>query len=211
MKLNTPYILYMTRLVLKTWLPLLLCACVCTATAQTTYMLKTVNTVTADGMYVFVQQGWAMSNTVSNNALQTTQDFALHGLTGTEPYVWTLEQGTDGFYLRNRSLGSKCYLTYTGSGTAVTLSAKNAYSLWTFDFQSDQTVLIKNKKATSRYLGFVDRDTTYKAYSTDDMTYEHAISVYQLVDDTGEVPTPVVPYPRSALRKARWNPGRRSR
>ena len=207
MKLNTPYILYMTRLVLKTWLPLLLCACVCTATAQTTYMLKTVDTVTADGMYVFVQQGWAMSNTVSNNALQTTQDFALHGLTGTEPYVWTLEQGTDGFYLRNRSLGSKCYLTYTGSGTAVTLSAKNAYSLWTFDFQTDRTVLIKNKKATSRYLGFVDRGTTYKAYSTDDMTYEHAISVYQLVDDTGEVPTPVVPVPSFSPAEGEVEPG----
>ena len=62
-------------------------------------------------------------------------------------------------------------------------------------------------EATSRYLGFVDRGTTYKAYSTDDMTYEHAISVYQLVDDTGEVPTPVVPVPTFSPAECEVEPG----
>jgi len=174
----------------------LLCALLCllssSLAAQTTYMLQQVTAVEAEGLYVFEQRGYVMSNAVNgSNALLTTTDFSSYGLTGTEPYVWKLERASGGYYLRNVSLGSKCYLTYSGSSTGVILSAKNDYSVWTFDFQEDGTVLIKNGKASGRYLGFVDQGTNYKAYATSDMTYEHAIKVFRLVEDDGGSPVVV--------------------
>jgi len=69
--------------------------------ANKTYKLTAVSSVSAGNKYVFVQDGYAMNNTVSSNALQCTNSYNTTGLAGTETYIWTLETATGGFKMKN--------------------------------------------------------------------------------------------------------------
>ncbi|MBR1732889.1 MAG: chitobiase/beta-hexosaminidase C-terminal domain-containing protein, partial [Alloprevotella sp.] len=163
-----------------------------------TYKLQKVTSVQDGGLYVFEQDGHVMGATVSSNALQTTTTYNRTGLTGTEAYVWTLEAGTSGnnsgFYMRNVSKSSSFYLC-NSSGTNVSFGAENSRSLWQFNFQTDETVIIQNLNNSSRFLGYTNSTSyAYKAYATSNLSsYPHAVVVYQLVDEAsgGEDPTPV--------------------
>ena len=61
----------------------------------TTYKLTQVTSVSAGNKYVFVQSGYAIKGTQTDNYLETTNSYATTGLTGIETYVWTLEAGTE--------------------------------------------------------------------------------------------------------------------
>lgn len=151
--------------------------------AQTTYHLEKVTTVEAGGLYVFEQSGRVMSNALSNKAIQTITSYKNEALNGTESYVWTLEAVSGGgFKMKNVSLSSKAYLTNTSS-TDVSFDTKTNGSTWVFNFQEDETVLIQNKSYENRFLGF-DFYKNIKAYATSNLsTVDHAIVVYQLVED----------------------------
>ena len=56
-----------------------------------TYKLTKVTSVENNGLYVFEQDGYVMTNTITSSALQCTNDYKTTGLTGTEAYVWILE------------------------------------------------------------------------------------------------------------------------
>ena len=163
-----------------------------------TYKLQKVTSVQDGGLYVFEQDGHVMGATVSSNALQTTTTYNRTGLTGTEAYVWTLEAGTSGnnsgFYMRTVSKSSSFYLC-NSSGTNVSFGAENSRSLWQFNFQTDETVIIQNLNNSSRFLGYTNSTSyAYKAYATSNLSsYPHSVFVYQLVDEArgGEDPTPV--------------------
>ena len=157
-----------------------------TAWAETTYALQQVTSVEAGGMYVFEQGGHVMNNACSNNALQTTATYKTSGLTGTETYVWTLETATGGFYMKNvNETGLSPYLN-NASSTNVSFG-NSASSIWAFNFQSDNTVLIQNTKNSNRFLGYTNATSyAYKAYATSNLSsYPHAIKVYQLVEEGG--------------------------
>ena len=83
--------------------------------ADTTYKLVQVTSVSAGGKYVFEQDGYVMSNSISSNALQTTDSYSTTGLTGTEAYVWTLEgTGNAGrYYMKNVNISK--YLNNTSN------------------------------------------------------------------------------------------------
>ena len=160
-----------------------------TAWGQTTYKLEQVTSVAAGEKYVFEQNGHVMDNTISRSALQTTTPYNNYnnttGLSGTETYVWTLETATGGFYMKNVSLSSDSYLNNSISGsTEVSFGSKS--SIWSFNFQSDNTVLIQNK--SNRFLGYSqDISFAYKAYaytSSNLSSYVHAIKVYKLVEES---------------------------
>ena len=57
---------------------------------------------------------------------------------------------------------------------------------WSFNFQTDATVLIQNNDNSDRFLGYTDATShAYKAYATSNLKdYPHAINVYQLVAQT---------------------------
>lgn len=149
---------------------------------QTTYKLQKVTSVEANGLYVFEQDGYVMSNTVSSKTLQTTNSYKTAGLIGTETYVWTLESANGGFYMKNVSLSSNAYLN-NASSTNISLGSKS--SIWAFNFQTDKTVLIQNTSNSNRFLGYSDvEEYSYKAYATSNLSsYSHAINVYKLVEE----------------------------
>ena len=155
--------------------------------AQTTYALQQVTSVEAGGLYVFEQGGHVMNNACSNSALQTTATYETSGLTGTETYVWTLETATGGYYMKNvNGTGLSPYLNNTSS-TNVSFG-NNANSVWAFNFQDDNTVLIQNTTNSNRFLGYTNSTSyAYKAYAIANLngSYAHAIKVYQLVEEGG--------------------------
>ena len=151
-----------------------------TVFGATTYKLTKVTSVSAGNKYVFEQNSHVFNNTCASSALQTTATYSTTKLTGTESYVWTLETATGGFYLKNVSLASNQYLNNT-SKTTVSLGSAN--SIWTIAF-TDGVALISNTSNANRYLGQPAAETyTYKAYATSDMSYAHAITVYQLEEE----------------------------
>ena len=138
-------------------------------------------------MYVFVQSGHAINNTVSSSALQTTDSYNTTGLTGTESYVWTLETATDGFYMKNVSITS-----YINNASGTNMSFGNKSSIWAFAF-TDGVALISNKSNANRFLGYTNATSyAYKAYASSNLSsYAHDITVYKLVEES--TPTCIAP------------------
>jgi len=178
---------------LRVFLTLLLCAVASVGWGQTTYKLEQVTSVEAGGLYVFEQDGYVMNNTVSSSALQTTNSYSTTGLTGSETYVWTLEENGDGFNLRNVSLEKNYYLYYGTSGTGVSLSGNER--AWVFTFDSEGYALIQVGSITGRFLGYTSSDShAYKAYATSNLSsYSHAIVVYKLVEEPISITTVATP------------------
>ena len=155
--------------------------------AQTTYALQQVTSVEAGGLYVFEQDGYVMNNKCTNSALQTTDTYETTGLTGEETYVWTLESATDGYYMKNVNGTGKFPYLNNASSTNVSFG-NNANSVWAFNFQDDNTVLIQNTTNSNRFLGYTNSTSyAYKAYAIANLngSYPHAIKVYQLVEEGG--------------------------
>lgn len=152
----------------------------------TTYKLTQVTSVSAGNKYVFVQDGYAMMSLVTSSALQTTNSYSTTGLLGTESYVWTLESATGGYRLRSVSLSSNYYVN-NSSSTSISLGAPSSPSVWAFNFQSDETVLIQNTSNSDRFLGYTSATShVYKAYATSNLSsYPHAVVAYLLEDESG--------------------------
>ena len=147
---------------------------------DTTYKLTLVSSaVEAGNKYVFVQDGYAMNNSVSSSALQCTNSYKTQGLEGTESYVWTLETATGGFYMKNISKN-----TYLNNSSSTTVSLGTKSSIWTFSFSSN-VATIQNESNSNRFLGFTSSTShAYKAYATSNLsTYAHAITVYRLDEE----------------------------
>ena len=157
---------------------------------QTTYKLEQVSTVEVGGLYVFEQGKHVMNNTVSSSALQTTNTYKTTSLAGTETYVWTLESATDGYYIKNVSLNSNQYLN---NASSTNISFGNKSSIWTISF-TNNTALIQNKSNSDRFLGYTTTTSyVYKAYATSNLSsYDHDITVYRLVVDSGGGSTPSI-------------------
>ena len=159
-------------------------------TRTTTYKLVQVTSVEANGLYVFEQSGHVMNNSTSSSALETTDSYNTTGLIGTETYVWTLETATNGFYMKNVSIGK--YLNNTDKGSIKQISNEGSgVSDWTFTFQTNNTVLIKNSNNSNRYLGY-QAETTYKYKTYTNSGYPSAIKVYKLVPEGATVAAPSI-------------------
>ncbi|MBQ8064693.1 MAG: hypothetical protein IJ200_03430 [Prevotella sp.] len=170
---------------------LLLCALVAgsgSVWADTTYKLTKVTSVEDGGLYVFEQDGYVMNNTVSSSALQTTNSYKTTGLTGSETYVWQLivQGSSTNYYMKNVSLSSNYYLANSSTSVSFKPSSTDA-GVWSFTFQTDETVIIQNTKGDNRFLGYTNSTShAYKAYATSNLngtTYPHAINVYKLVEE----------------------------
>lgn len=162
------------------------------AWGETTYRLQQVTSVEAGGLYVFEQDGYVMKNSISSSGLQTTNSYQSKGLTGTENYIWKLQEAKGGYYMRNVSNGySSCFL-HNSSSTTLKLvnstSGASSASIWTFTFQDDGTVVIQNKSFENRFLGYSTTSShLYKAYASGTIisdNYPHAIKVYKLVEES---------------------------
>ena len=161
---------------------LFLFLCSSLSAADTTYKLVQVTNVSSGGKYVFEQDGYVMSNSVSSYALQTTNSYSTTGLTGTEAYVWTLEgTGNAGRYYMKNVNNSK-YLNNTSSTTMSFENSKS--SVWSFSF--DGTATIRNTSNGDRYLAYTDDPSShvYRTYSS--ASYAHAITVYKLEDENAK-------------------------
>lgn len=194
----------MKKLLLKTML--LLCALIAgsSSTWATTYKLEKVTSVEAGSLYVFEQEGYVMNNTISSNALQTTTSYATTGLSGLETYVWKLKKATGGYYMYNISVDK--HLNTESYSTNMSLGSNS--TIWTFTFDEEGIVMIKNKNSDYRFLGFMNLISyVYKAYDSnyapDLSEHPHAITVYKLVEEV-DVPsssvsfaekTPSIDYP----------------
>ena len=125
-----------------------------------------------------------MRNTISSNALQTTNGFSTYGLAGTEPYVWELY---DGWKLK--SAKDSKYFFYDNSNSRLKLdtgSGSSNYYKWEINFQEDGTAIITNK-GTGTYLGYMSSsDSRCKLYSNGNKPINpYSFVVYQLVEEDG--------------------------
>lgn len=163
---------------------LLLAFCFATTAKATTYRLQRVTSVKAGNYYVFEQGGYVMINTISSNALQTTNGFSTYGLAGTESYVWELY---DGWKLK--SAKDSKYFFYDNSNSSLKLdtgSGSSNYYKWEINFQEDGTAIITNK-GTGTYLGYMSSsDSRCKLYSNGNKPINpYSFVVYQLVEEDG--------------------------
>lgn len=148
-------------------------------TASATYRLQRVTSVEADGRYVFEQGGRVMINSVSSSAIQTTATFATYGIDGSENYVWTLSSTTGGFYVKSGS-------NYLNNPSSSNLALSSSKTIWTFDSQSDGTVIIRSKNTSDSFIGYKSASSyEYKYYtSAGESGYQpHSIVVYKLVEE----------------------------
>ncbi len=194
----------MKKLLLKTMLLLCILIAGSSSTWATTYRLEKVTSVEAGSLYVFEQGGHVMNNTISSNALQTTTSYATTGLSGLETYVWKLKKATGGYYMYNISVDK--HLNTESYSTNMSLGSNS--TIWTFTFDEEGIVMIKNKNSDYRFLGFMNLISyVYKAYDSNYVSdlseHPHAITVYKLVEEV-DVPsssvsftekTPSIDYP----------------
>ena len=146
--------------------------------ADTTYKLVQVTSVSSGEKYVFEQDGYVMSNSISSGSLQTTNSYNTTGLTGTEAYVWTLESGGAAGRYKMKNVSVSKYLA-NSSNSNMTLESRYANaSVWSFSF--DGTATIRNTSNSDYYLAYTGEPSThvYRAYSS--ASYAHAITVYKL-------------------------------
>ena len=153
------------------------------AQATTTYRLQKVTSVEAGGLYVFEQSGKVMIGEIVSSGINTTNSFSASGLAGTENYVWMLEStGSDNFYIKNIAVNK--YINNTNS-TKISLGSSS--SKWKITFDTDGFALITNTSNSDRYLGYASLyDYFYKAYAQSDLSYPHAITMYQLVEEQAQ-------------------------
>lgn len=176
------------RIVVST---MLLLMAVLSPAVATTYKLVKVTSVEAGKMYVLEQSGRVMDNTTINSGISTTNSYQTNDLTGNETYVWTLENSTSGYKLKN--MENNQYICYSGSGTGLSLDTKaNNAASWTFTYTEESNVeffLIQLVASTTRFLGYVNTTTyNYKAYTWNsnheyDLRTPYFITVYQLVEE----------------------------
>ena len=161
--------------------------------SATTYRLKRVSQVEAGSMYVFEQNRRVMTGSVDKSgAVQTTPTFSYTALEGTESYVWNLTASGAGYKMKASS-GN-----FLANSSSTTMTTNSTGSVWAFNFQEDGTVLIQNTSYANRYLGYAGTATyQYKAYSADDLSYPHDISVYQLVEETESLKNPVLQFAKN--------------
>lgn len=162
---------------------LLLTFCLATTANATTYRLQRVTSVTAGNYYVFEQGGYVMRNSISSNALQTTSTFSTTGLSGSEDYVWELNDGC-----RLISANDSKYFNYDKSASNLKLSGSGNtdYYKWDFIFQEDGTAIIKNK-GTGTYLSYMSTsDFRCKLFTQGNKPVTpYSFVVYQLVAEDG--------------------------
>lgn len=183
------FVTIMDGCIIKLLFIMILSFCCSSLSAQITYKLVQVTSVSAGGLYVFEQDGYVMSNSISSNALTTTNSFSTTGLTGNESYIWTLEIATGGFKMKNVSVSK--YLA-NSSSTSLSLESKSKdASIWSFNI--DGTAIIQNVSNDNRYLGYTAAASyVYKAYGTSSLsssTYPHAIRIYQLQSEKSDANT----------------------
>lgn len=148
----------------------------------TTYSLTQITSsgsMVADGKYVFEEEdgNHVLNGQVSSNAVQVVETWKTTGLAGTESYVWTLESGTGGYYMKSYS---GTYLRKASSGANVSLSTiDQTNNIWSLTFYTDGTASFTNV-GTSRVIINTGSDT-YKAYSEGTPTY---FKVYLLDEET---------------------------
>ena len=203
---------------------LLLCALIVGSGSVwgTTYKLTQVTSVADGEKYVFERNGHVLNGTISNNILQTTDEYSTAGLNGTESYIWALETATGGFHIKNVSKGNSSPYLKNNSGT--NMSFDGAGSIWVFSF-TDGIAIIQNKSNSNRFIGDAGGDTpnnTYKAYATSNLsTYAHDFTVYKLEEEastfsvtynangatTGSVPTDATAYESGATVTILGNSG----
>lgn len=179
--MNTPH-----RLLLPLLLGLSLLCSLNVQSEDTTYALERATSVAAGRRYVMEQDGYVMTGSIVNSALQTTSTYASSGLTGTEPYVWTLEEGAGGYLLRNCSLAANAYLKNTSSTSLSLTASHNQPTVWTFSFDELGVAFVAS--TGGRYLGYSNPTShAYKAYAASG--YACSIVVYELRkegEDEGE-------------------------
>ena len=156
----------------------------------TTYKLTQVTAVADGNKYVFVESGHALT-TVSSSAIQSTTSYNTTGLAGTESYVWTLESGTGGYYVKMSD--EKYLVSKNNSADMKTESWKGNGSVWAISF-SESVALISVPSNENRFIGNTTNNT-YKAYAASNLdSYAHDFVVYLLEEETSSTPTPADTY-----------------
>lgn len=131
------------------------------------------------GLYIILQDGHVLINTVTSDKAQTTDTYNTTNLLGTENYVWKLI--ADGTQWKIQSAANTSnYLSYkTGSNKGkMSISTSNS---WTITYESSKWKFVDSE---SRFLGYVDATSyQYKTYANsnyDAGAYPNNISLLKL-------------------------------
>lgn len=171
----------------------LICLCMLTIGVgqmwgATTYKLTLVTS--ASGLnttdkYVFEQDGYVMNNSISSNALVSTNSYSTTGLSGSESYIWKLASATTGYKMQCLGKTGNNYLANSGS-TNVSFATSASGSDWSITF-TDGIAKITNNSNNGRFLGWTNNSTShnYKAYASNNScsTYPCSITVYKLEEE----------------------------
>ena len=180
--------------------------CCISLSADTTYKLVQVTSVSSKNesgkynKYVFEQDGYVMLNSISSNALQTTDSYSTTGLTGSESYLWVLEDATGGFYMRK---ASKSDYLINSSSTNLSFGSKNISGIWSFDINGTSGVTLIQNVNSERFLGYMSAENhSYKAYGTESLSwYPHDIKIYLLQEEVDPI-TPTTTWYSDELMSA---------
>ncbi len=150
----------------------------------TTYRLQRVSSVETGKKYVFEQGGYVMNNSISSNALVTTNSFKTFGLSDNETYVWEFDSNS-----RLKNINKSQFLCNENDCPNLLFgSSSEPKYKWTFENQADGTFMIKNNNS-KKFLAFTQStETKYKAYPNDLGRLPHSIVVYQLIEETKNSP-----------------------
>lgn len=157
-------------------------------TMAQTYHLEPVTTFESNERYVFLQDGYVMSNVLVNKALQTTNNYQTEQLTGQENYVWRIvKKNNTNYTLQNCSLQGNSYLAANGSELSLTTSSKATQ--WYFNIMNDGTLVILTRDLVRCLAYSTTTSHQYKLYTADadGKPYNENpgyLTVFRLVSDT---------------------------
>lgn len=147
------------------------------------YRAVEVQSVHSGGLYLLVQDGYAMNGEIKDGALQTDTDFDFSKpFSLDDKHVWKLESKDGGFKIikeKRNEVGNLIinYIRYNNN--KLSIDAKTDDNTWTIEYSPTQKGFVVSVPKTKLFLAYNDKHT-YKTYKDDSYTSKY-IKFYRIL------------------------------